>query len=385
MSTFGSGGNIPPIGSDAGAGPDGEDTRNAFYREQAGGQEPVDPSGLSGNGSIELKEVEGLSLSRVVFRRFLRHKGAMISIVVLALIIILSFSSIGISVFGFETHGWWKWTYEAVPTPFNGEQPTLSLIPQWLGGAGVHLGEHPFGQDSIGHDMFARVMRGMQQSLMIVFICGLGSTIIGAVIGAVSGYFGGIVDALLMRLTDLVIIVPLILLAAIVAHTFSGGGSVVLAVVLASLVWTSLARLVRGEVLALREREFVEAARVAGASNARVIFKHILPNAVGVIIVSATLTMSATILLETALSYLGLGVHSPDVSLGSLISDYETAFTTRPWLFWWPGVFIIIIALTINFIGDGLRDAFDPRQRRGLRRRARLEKSAARESGSVKV
>jgi peptide/nickel transport system permease protein len=144
------------------------------------------------------------------------------------------------------------------------------------------------------------------------------------------------------------------------------------------LSWTSLARLVRGEVLSIREREFVEAARVAGARSSRIIFKHILPNAVGVIVVSATLTMSATILLETALSYLGLGVHAPDVSLGSLIQQYQTAFTTRPWLFWWPGIFIVIIALTINFIGDGLRDAFDPRQRRGLKRKARLEKAAVR-------
>ena len=128
-------------------------------------------------------------------------------------------------------------------------------------------------------------------------------------------------------------------------------------------------------MLSLREREFVEAARVAGARNARIIFKHILPNAVGVIVVSATLTMSATILVETALSYLGLGVNAPDVSLGSLIGEYQAAFTTRPWLFWWPGVFIIVIALSINFIGDGLRDAFDPRQRRGIKRSALLAKA----------
>jgi ABC-type dipeptide/oligopeptide/nickel transport system permease subunit len=368
-------GPTPPISSDAGSGSDGEDPRNALNVGNSGGKEPLS---TSESNSIELKEVEGLSLSRIVWRRFLRHKGAMISVVVLALIMILSFSSIGINVFGLQTHGWWKWTYDAVPNLINHERPTLSVIPQWLGGAGVHLGEHPFGQDGIGHDMFARVMRGMQQSLMILFVCGLVSTVIGAVLGAVAGFFGGIVDSLLMRLTDLVIIVPVILLAAIVAHTFQGAGSLVLALVLGFLVWTSLARLVRGEVLSLREREFVEAARVAGASNARVIFRHILPNAVGVIIVSATLTMSATILLETALSFLGLGVHAPDVSLGSLISDYQTAFTTRPWLFWWPGVFIVLIALSINFIGDGLRDAFDPRQRRGLKRKARLERAAAR-------
>jgi ABC-type dipeptide/oligopeptide/nickel transport system permease subunit len=367
-------GPTPPVGSDAGSGPDGEDPRNAQLISELG----ADPTAASEAGSIEGKEVEGLSLSRVVFRRFLRHKGAIISIVVLAIIIILSFSSIGIDVFGLKTGGWWHYTYAAVPEPVNGGVPTLSLIPEWLGGAGIHLGDHPFGQDSIGHDMFARVMRGMQQSLMIVIVTGVFSTILGTVIGAVAGYFGGIVDSLLMRLTDLVIIVPLLLLAAIVAHNFAKAGSVALALVLGALVWTSLARLVRGEVLSLREREFVDAARVAGSSDARIIFRHILPNAVGVIVVSSTLTMSATILTETALSYLGLGVHSPDVSLGLLISEYQTAFTTRPWLFWWPGVFIILIALSINFIGDGLRDAFDPRQRRGLNRKALASKAYGR-------
>ena len=133
--------------------------------------------------------------------------------------------------------------------------------------------------------------------------------------------------------------------------------------------WTGLSRLVRGEFLTLREREFVDAARVAGASNRRIIFKHILPNAVGVIIVSVTLLMSGAILLETALSYLGFGVVAPDVSLGLLISQYQDSFTTRPWLFWYPGIFIVSIALSINFIGDGLRDAFDPRQRRRISRK----------------
>jgi peptide/nickel transport system permease protein len=133
---------------------------------------------------------------------------------------------------------------------------------------------------------------------------------------------------------------------------------------LAIVTWTGLARLVRGEVLSLREREFVAAARAIGTSPRRIIFKHILPNTVGVIIVSATLLIASAILLETSLSYLGFGVKPPDVSLGRLISDYQNSFATRPWLFWWPGMLILTIALTVNFIGDGLRDAFDPRQNR---------------------
>src|SRR5699024_9851104 len=148
-------------------------------------------------------------------------------------------------------------------------------------------------------------------------------------------------------------------LGAVLGAIFGAADPVPLALALGGFVWTGLSRLVRADFLTLREREFVDAARVAGASNLRIIVKHMLPNAMGVIIVSVTLTMSATILLETALSYLGFGITSPNVSLGWLISEYETAFATRPWLFWWPGMFIVAIALCVNLIGDGLRDAFD--------------------------
>ena len=136
---------------------------------------------------------------------------------------------------------------------------------------------------------------------------------------------------------------------------------------LALLIWTSLARLVRGEFLSLREKEFVEAARAMGASSSRIIFRHMLPNAIGTIIVSATLIIAVAILLEAALSYLGFGVQPPDTSLGRLISEYQNAFSTRPWLFWWPGLFIIVIALSVNFIGDGLRDAYRPQADQGAR------------------
>jgi ABC-type dipeptide/oligopeptide/nickel transport system permease subunit len=334
----------------------------------------VDVAGTAAleNTSIELKEVEGLSQGRIILRRFLRHKGAMISLVVLLLVVLLAFTSIGIDALGLKIHGWWPYGYAQILPIVNNTNPTMHLWP-------FTIGEHPFGQDEVGHDIFARVMRGTQQSIMIVVVIGIVSTAIGSTIGAVAGYFGGRIDSLLMRFTDMVIIVPLILLAAIVGHYAEGSGSFVLALILGLLLWTSLARLVRGEVLALREREFVEAAKVAGASSFRIMFKHILPNAAGVIIVSATLTMAAAILLEAALSYLGLGVQQPDVSLGSLMNEYQNAFQTRPWLFWWTGIFIIIIALTINFIGDGLRDAFDPRQRRMLNRKAKAAKSANRE------
>lgn len=220
-------------------------------------------------------------------------------------------------------------------------------------------------------------MRGAQQSITIMVVIGLIAGLIGVVVGALSGYFRGWVEAILMRLTDVIIIVPALLLAAVMAQMASRrdeagwfasfastNGVLAIGIFLGLISWVGLARLMRGEFLSLREREFVDAARISGASNARIIFKHILPNAVGVLIVNVTLTMSAAILTETALSFLGVGVKSPDTSLGLLISQNQDAFSTRPWLFWYPGLFIVLICLSINFIGDGLRDAFDPRQKK---------------------
>ena len=204
---------------------------------------------------------------------------------------------------------------------------------------------------------------------MVMLIVGLIGGVLGTVIGAVSGFFRGWVDAVLMRFTDFIITIPSIIIGAVIGFKFGNLGVVALAVYLGLFSWTGLSRLVRGEFLSLREREFVDAARVAGASNFRIIFKHILPNAMGVIIVSVTLMLAGAILLETALSYIGFGVQAPDVSLGSLISEYQDSFTVSPWLFYWPGLLIISIALCVNFIGDGLRDAFDPRQRRRITRK----------------
>ena len=234
-----------------------------------------------------------------------------------------------------------------------------------LGGSGLHWGSFPFGASSVGFDNFAQVMRGIQQTIVIVAIMGVLSTVIGVVLGAIAGYFRGWVDAVIMRFTDLILTLPVILITAVLGRVFNAHGVFSVALALGFLSWTQLTRLVRAEFLTLREREFVDAARVAGASSRRIIFKHILPNTVGVIVVNATLTVSGGILTEAALSFLGFGIQFPDVSLGSLISQYQGAIGTgEPYLFIWPGVFIITIVLALNFIGDGLRDAFDPRQKR---------------------
>lgn len=315
---------------------------------------PEEPSSLG--MTIEQREVEGLSQGTIVRRRFFRHKGALISMCVLAVTFLLVYSSVGFNLFGLEIPGWWKYGYTAQGPIVNHGNPTW-VLP-------FNFGAHPFGQDEIGRDIFARVMRGAQQSMVVTVLYGAIAAALGVVVGALAGFYRGRIDQWLMRLTDLFLIFPIIVLGAVLGQMVGGLGAAALGVVLGLIGWTELARLVRGEFLSLREREFVDAARVAGAGTGRIIFKHILPNAIGVVIVSTTLLMSSAILIEAALSFIGFGIVAPDVSLGQLINLYQGAFTTRPWLFWWPGLFIIVIALCINFIGDGLRDAFDPRQRR---------------------
>ena len=332
------------------------------------------------DSSIEMKETAGLSQGQLVRKRFLRHRAANISLAYLFLIVLFVFSAGGIHLGSrdepFTVPGWWHTTINdmsqvSITHSDSGQlligAPTLDLNP--FDGKGISIGAHPFGQDTIGHDYFALVIRGAQQSIMVMLVVGLVGGLMGTIIGAVSGFFRGFTDSVLMRFTDLIITIPTVIIGSVIGSRLGNLGVFPLALFLGLFAWTGLARLVRGEFLTLREREFVDAARVAGASAGRIIFKHILPNAMGVIIVSVTLLLSGAILLETALSYVGFGVQSPDVSLGTLISQYQDSFQASPWLFWWPGFFIISIALSVNFIGDGLRDAFDPRQKRKLSRK----------------
>jgi peptide/nickel transport system permease protein len=338
-----------------------------------------------GENAIANKEVEGLSQGQIVRRRFFHHRAAVIALVSFSSIIIFVMTSLDVKMGPIRIPGWWKWTVEDIPD-LRFEDcpggttgcPTLSLDPT---SDAFGMGPHPFGQDDIGRDYFALVMNGARRSLMIMFVIGAVSGFIGVVVGSISGFYGKRIDSVLMRLVDFIQTVPGIIIAAVIGKAAGKVGPLYLALFLGVLGWTGLARLVRAQFLSLREMEFVDAARVAGASNLRITFKHILPNAVGQIIVVITLIMAGAILTETALSYLGFGVVAPDVSLGLLISQYESSFTTRPWLFWWPGFFIISIALCVNFIGDGLRDAFDPRQRRRITKRDRLQAKLQNKAG----
>ncbi|MGO4533961.1 ABC transporter permease [Leifsonia sp. 2MCAF36] len=294
---------------------------------------------------LEAPSAPPVSQGKLVWKRFRSNKVAVASAILFILILLFSISAIGLG----PIHGWWKYNYIELNDQVKQGSPT------W---------EHPFGQDRIGKDYFALTMRGIQNSILVMVVLGLIASVVGVVVGAVAGYFRGVVDAILMRITDVFIVIPALVIGSVVGHAFGGLGAFFLALMLGFFSWMGIARLVRGEFLSLREREFVEAARVAGASDSRIIFKHILPNAIGVVIVASTLIMASAILLETALSYLGYGIRPPDVSLGLLISSNQSAFQTRPWLFWWPGGFIVTLALLVNFVGDGLRDAFDPRHRR---------------------
>ncbi|GIJ51058.1 ABC transporter permease [Virgisporangium aliadipatigenens] len=304
-------------------------------------QSPPVPKAPVPAGSTEREfTVKERTQWQIVVRRFLRHRLAVVSLIVLILLILLAY--IGPLV----------WIHKLEDL----DSPTDIMISA----------SNPMGTDSLGHDMFARVLRGMQQSIKVAVIVAVLSTGIGAPYGAIAGYFGGRVDTILMRICDVLLTLPLLLVAGALV-TGRGGSVLTVALVLGLLGWVVNARVVRGVVLSLREQEFIEAAKALGAGTFRIVFNHLLPNATGAIIVQATLDIAAAILAESALSFVGLGVQPPDTSLGVLVNDARSAVETRPWLFYWPGIMIILIALTISFIGDGLRDAFDPRQMRQRR------------------
>ncbi len=309
----------------------------------------------------EQREVAGLSQGQIARRRFLSHKLAMTGLFTLLFIVLLSITSVGAG----PIPGWYEWQHTDLVPVQEDQGPTMSIRPEFLGGDGIRWGDHPFGVDNDrGKDLFALTMRGVPVSLVVILVLAVLSVSIGVIIGALAGYFGGWLDAILMRLTDVILVLPLLVLVAVAAFSFGWTGLWSVALALGLFSWTGLARLVRAEFLALREREFVDAARVAGASSTRIIVKHILPNTLGTIVVSTTLLMGGGILTEAALSYIGFGIQAPNVSLGAVVSDYARSFHARPHLFVLPGMFIILIVLCLQFIGDGLRDAFDPRQKR---------------------
>ena len=223
--------------------------------------------------------------------------------------------------------------------------------------------KHLFGTDGIGSDEFSRVIWGIRTSLEVGVFVAVVSSLIGLLIGAVAGYYRGWIDNLLMRVTDLVLTLPLLAILLSFSALVGNGSQWTLSMILVAFFWTVIARVVRGVFLSLREKEFVEAAKASGAGDARLMFRHILPNTLGPIVVNMTLAVGTAILTEAALSFLGFGITPPTPSLGALVADGQN-YPTQWWLTIFPGLLIVLIVLCVNFVGDGLRDALDPTQRR---------------------
>ena len=222
---------------------------------------------------------------------------------------------------------------------------------------------HYFGTDALGRDEYTRTLYGIRTSMEVgVFVAFL-STFVGLVIGAVAGYFGGWMDNLLMRITDLVLTLPLLAVLLTATALLGTGNQWRVSLILVFFFWTTTARVVRGLYLSLREKEYVEAAKASGAGDARLMFRHILPNTLGPVVVNATLAVGTAILIEAALSFLGFGIKPPTPSLGGLVNDAQQ-YSQQWWLTVFPGLTIVLIVLCVNFVGDGLRDALDPQQRR---------------------
>ena len=281
------------------------------------------------------QQEQWLSRGQLIRRRFFRNRLAVGGLVVLVGMFALAF--IG------PYFGKWQW---------NELDFDSFLLPP--------SGEHFFGTSMIGGDVYALTLRGLQKSLIIGLLVAVFSTGIAAVVGAFAGYLGGRTDRTLMWIVDMLLVLPAFLLIAVLSPLYRGRTWLMIVVLLAAFGWMITSRIIRGMAMSLRERDFVRAARYMGVPTRTIVFRHLLPNMASILIISATLDVGGTILSETGLSYLGFGVQPPDVSLGSLIAEGTASALTYPWLFAFAGAALILTVLAVSFIGDGLRDAFDP-------------------------
>jgi peptide/nickel transport system permease protein len=288
------------------------------------------------NGTTALEGYQSKTLFQIFTRRFFRHKLAVASLIVLFLLYLFAILAPFVTPYNFD----------AIDLK-NSNNP-LSL-------------EHIMGTDELGRDELTRIIYGGRISLMVGTVVALMASMIGTAIGVLAGYYGKVLDNILMRFTDLILSLPLLPLLIVVAAV-RGPGMVGIIVILAILTWTYVARLVRASFLSIREEDYVQAARAVGASDIRIIFRHMLPNAVAPIIVNTTLMVGTAILIESVLSYLGFGIQPPTPSWGNMLYNAKTTMRLYPWLTYFPGLMIVITVLCFNFVGDGLRDALDPKQ-----------------------
>ena len=279
------------------------------------------------------------SQGRIIFDRFIRNRVAIVGAIFLIFLFLFCFAG------------------PFVTTHNKPDQIHVTDVSQTLAGPSWQF---PFGTDDTGRDTMARVMAGGQVSLLVALTSMLMAIILGVGIGAFAGFYGGIVDTLLMRFTDVILAVPLYLLLFVLSASFTDGTPRSVILLIAFFGWQYAARLVRGEFLSLREREYVLAARTIGARGFRTMFRHILPNAAGPIIVNATLLIGLNIILESVMSYFGFGIKPPNASWGTMVSDGQSTFDVDPLLLMAPALFIFFTVLSVNLVGDGLRDALDP-------------------------
>ena len=297
-------------------------------------------------------ETPPLSLSQLTWRRFRRHKMAIFGAITLILLVLYSFG--GMLVYS-------EADSNLVETGNRLAAPTR---------------EHPFGTDTIGRDILVRTIYGGQISMLIGMTAMLVEVLIGITFGALAGYFGGLLDSILMRLTEAVLVIPQIFLLLVMAKYFAqdipnvqflgrtfSGSVLVIIFVIGITSWPYLARIVRAQFLSVKENDFILAARATGASAGDIIFRHILPNSIAPILVSATLSVAAAITLEAYISFLGLGVRPPTATWGNMLEGAYNYIESAWWLWFFPGLLIALTTLSINFLGDGLRDAFDPHSR----------------------
>jgi len=278
------------------------------------------------------------SQARIIFDRFIRNRAAIAGAVFLILLFVFCF--LGPTLTGHNNPN-------ALDVTPGGQLADLS----WA---------HPLGTDDVGRDTLARVMVGGQVSLLVGLTSMLMAIVFGITIGAFAGFYGGVIDNLLMRFTDVILAVPLYLLLFVLSASFTDGTPKSVIILIAIFGWTYAARLVRGEFLSLKEREYVLAARTIGARNFRMMFRHMLPNAAGPIIVNATLLIGTNIILESVLSYFGFGIKPPDASWGSMIEVGQGLVDVDAKLVFIPGLLVFFTVLSLNLVGDGLRDALDP-------------------------
>jgi peptide/nickel transport system permease protein len=298
-------------------------------------------SGLEGEGVLladageEYGKVKGRTQREIIWRRFRRHRLALAGGAILILLYIAAIATPWVAPYG----------YAQIDITALNQPPSL---------------HHLMGTDQLGRDELTRVMYGGRISLALGLAVGVFSTVIGATVGIISGHYGKSVDVATMGFVDFMLTLPFLPLLLVAGKIFLFT-PVTIIVALVLLLWPRMARLVRGQVLAVREHDYVQAARAIGVSNFKIMLRHILPNVVGVMVVEATLIVALAILVESAISYLGLGIQPPTPSWGNLLQDARTTMTEQWWLAVFPGLMIVITALCVNFLGDGLRDALDPK------------------------